>query len=83
MDDNGNILARRYSKSHIFVKGAGSSMNEETAIGSEVLKSPNQGLELEKVMKVNESRFLLLDFLPLIASIFIFRYLIWKSFNQT
>lgn len=53
MDDNGNILARRYSKSGIFVKGAGNSPNEETAIGSEIMKSPNQNLELEKVMKVS------------------------------
>lgn len=52
MDDNGNILARRYSKSNIFVKGAGNTLNEETAIGSEILKSPSQSLELEKVMKV-------------------------------
>lgn len=54
MDDNGNILARRYSKSNIFVKGAGNTLNEETAIGSEVLKSPSQCLELEKVMKVKD-----------------------------
>lgn len=53
MDDNGNILARRYSKSNIFVKGAGNSINEETAIGNEVMKAPNQTLELEKVMKVS------------------------------
>lgn len=54
MDDSGNILARRYSKSNIFVKGAGGSPNEETAIGSEILKSPNHTLELEKVMKVGK-----------------------------
>ena len=52
MDDSGNILVRRYSKSHIYVKGAGGSSSEETAIGSEVLKSPNHTLEMEKVMKV-------------------------------
>lgn len=52
MDDNGNILARRYSKSNIFVKGAGNSLNEETSISNEVMKAPNQTLELEKVMKV-------------------------------
>lgn len=52
MDDNGNILARRYSKSNIFVKGAGNSLSEETSIGNEVLKSPSQSLELEKIMKV-------------------------------
>jgi len=52
MDDNGNILARRYSKSNVFVRGTGNSPSEETAIGSEILKSPNHSLELEKVMKV-------------------------------
>lgn len=51
MDDNGNILARRYSKSNVFVKGTGST-NDETAIGSEILKSPSQCLEIEKVMKI-------------------------------
>jgi hypothetical protein len=55
MDDSGNILVRRYSKSNIYVKGAGASPSEETAIGSEVLKSPNQILEMEKVMKVCEA----------------------------
>jgi len=51
MDDNGNILARRYSKSNIYVKGATNS-NDETAIGTEILKSPAQCLEIEKVMKI-------------------------------
>lgn len=54
MDNTGNILGRRYSKSNIFVKAASNSMNEETAIGSEIMKSPSQNLELEKVMKVFE-----------------------------
>lgn len=53
MDDSGNILVRRYSKSNIYVKGTGNSSNEDTSIGSEILKSPNQCLELEKVMKVS------------------------------
>lgn len=52
MDDNGNILARRYSKSNIYVKGSGSLVNDETAIGTDVLKAPNQCLEIEKVMKI-------------------------------
>lgn len=52
MDDNGNILARRYSKSLIFVKGAVNSMGEETAIGNEILKSQDQMIEQDKVMKV-------------------------------
>jgi hypothetical protein len=52
MDDNGNILARRYSKSNIYVKGTGCAPNDETAIGTEILKSQNQCLEVEKVMKI-------------------------------
>ena len=52
MDEAGNILVRRYSKSNVYVKSTASLPNEETAIGSEVLKSPNQSLDLEKVTKV-------------------------------
>lgn len=52
MDDAGNILVRRYGKSNVFIKSTANAMNEETAIGSEVLKSPNQCLEIEKVYKV-------------------------------
>lgn len=51
MDESGNILVRRYSKSGVFVKGTGNA-GEETAIGNEILKSPNLNLELDKVMKV-------------------------------
>lgn len=54
MDESGNILVRRYSKSGVFVKGTG-NVGEETAIGSEILKSPNWSLEPEKVMKVKKS----------------------------
>lgn len=50
MDDAGNILVRRYAKSNVFIKST-SSM-EETAIGTDVLKQPNQSLEIEKVYKV-------------------------------
>jgi hypothetical protein len=53
MDDAGNILVRRYSKSNVFVKSTASSPNEETSIGSEILKAPNQCLEVEKVVKVS------------------------------
>lgn len=52
MDDNGNILVRRYSKSNIYVKGTGNLPTDETAIGNEILKSSNQTLEFEKVMKI-------------------------------
>lgn len=58
MDDAGNILVRRYSKSNVYVKSTASSPNDETAIGSEVLKSPNQCLEIEKIVKVSSLRFL-------------------------
>lgn len=53
MDEAGNILVRRYSKSNVYVKSTASSANEETAIGSEVLKSPNQSIEFDKVVKVS------------------------------
>lgn len=52
MDDAGNILVRRYGKTNVYIKSTASAPNEETAIGSEVLKSPNQSLEIEKVYKV-------------------------------
>jgi hypothetical protein len=53
MDDAGNILVRRYAKSNVYIKSTASSPNEETAIGSDVLKSPNQCLDIEKVYKVS------------------------------
>lgn len=53
MDDAGNILVRRYSKSNVYVKSTANSPNEETAIGSEVLKSSNHSIEHDKVVKVN------------------------------
>lgn len=53
MDDAGNILVRRYSKSNVYIKSTASLPNEETAIGSDVLKQPNQCLEIEKVYKVS------------------------------
>lgn len=52
MDDAGNILVRRYSKSNVYVKSTASSPNDETAIGAEVLKAPNHSLEMDKVVKV-------------------------------
>lgn len=53
MDDAGNILVRRYSKSNVYVKSTANASNEETAIGSEVLKAPNHSLEHDKVVKVS------------------------------
>lgn len=52
MDDAGNVLVRRYSKSNVYVKSTASAANEETAIGSEVLKAPNHSLDHDKVVKV-------------------------------
>lgn len=53
MDDAGNILLRRYAKSNVYIKSTSSAANEETAIGADVLKAPNQCLEIEKVYKVS------------------------------
>jgi len=53
MDDAGNILIRRYAKSNVYVKSTASSPNEETSIGAEILKLPNQALESEKIVKVS------------------------------
>ncbi|XP_017959467.1 uncharacterized protein LOC108653477 [Drosophila navojoa] len=52
MDDAGNILVRRYAKSNVFVKSTASTPNEETSIGAEILKLPNQALESEKIVKL-------------------------------
>lgn len=52
MDDAGNILVRRYAKSNVYIKSASIAANEETAIGADVIKQPNQSLEIEKVYKV-------------------------------
>lgn len=52
MDDAGNILVRRYAKSNVYIKSASLTSNEETAIGADVIKQPNQSLEIEKVYKV-------------------------------
>lgn len=54
MDDAGNILLRKYTKSNVYVKSTATSLNEETAIGSEVLKSPNHCIEQDKVVKVTQ-----------------------------
>lgn len=52
MDDAGNILIRRYAKSNVYIKSTASGPNEETAIGAEILKLPNNALESEKIVKV-------------------------------
>jgi hypothetical protein len=53
MDDAGNILIRRYSKSSVFVKSTAATTNEETAIGQDIVKLPGYSLEQEKIFKVN------------------------------
>uniref|UniRef100_A0A1I8PAS5 MH2 domain-containing protein n=1 Tax=Stomoxys calcitrans TaxID=35570 RepID=A0A1I8PAS5_STOCA len=52
MDDAGNILIRRYAKSNVYIKSTASSQNEETSIGADILKLPNQALESEKIVKL-------------------------------
>lgn len=57
MDDAGNILIRRYAKSNVYIKSTSSNASEETAIGGEILKLPNNALESEKIVKVRNWRF--------------------------
>ncbi|KAF9789954.1 hypothetical protein SFRURICE_003363 [Spodoptera frugiperda] len=52
MDDAGNILIRRYSKSSVFVKSTAANSNEETAIGQDIVKLPGYALEQEKIFKL-------------------------------
>lgn len=52
MDDAGNILIRRYSKTSVFVRSTAATANEETAIGQDILKLPGYALEQEKIFKV-------------------------------
>ncbi|XP_012162248.1 uncharacterized protein LOC101460458 isoform X1 [Ceratitis capitata] len=52
MDDAGNILVRRYAKSNVYIKSTASAPNEETSIGADILKLPNQALESEKIVKL-------------------------------
>lgn len=54
MDDAGNILIRRYAKSNVYIKSTASNQNEETSIGGDILKLPNQALESEKIVKVSQ-----------------------------
>lgn len=54
MNDAGDILVRRYAKSNVYIKSTTAASEEkETAIGADVLKQPNQSLEIEKVYKVS------------------------------
>lgn len=54
MDDQGNILIKRVSnKCKIFIKSTSPSGTDETAIGSDILKSPNNSLDPDKPYKVS------------------------------
>lgn len=51
MDNQGNILVKRVSKSNVYVKST--SEGEENSIGAEILKLSNCALEPEKPVKVS------------------------------
>lgn len=52
MDEDGNILVKRSSKSNVYVK----TIDDENAISAEVLRLPNQALELERPIKAFDIR---------------------------
>lgn len=54
MDDAGNILIKRVSKSNVYIKNTG--QDDENAIGNEILKLPGNALELEKPVKLFDMR---------------------------
>lgn len=56
MDEAGNILIRRYSKSNVYIKSTASNICEETSTGSDILKLSNNCLENDKIFKVSPSR---------------------------
>nr|CAD7446044.1 unnamed protein product [Timema bartmani] len=50
MDDEGNILVKRVSKSNVYVKIT--SAGEDTSIGNDILKLSNCALEIDKPVKL-------------------------------
>ena len=48
MDDSGNILIKRIAKSNVYVK----KTEQENAVANEILKLPNNALELDKPVKL-------------------------------
>lgn len=52
MDDAGNILIRRYSRNNVYIKSTANNSKDETSIGNEIQKLPNQALEMEKISKL-------------------------------
>lgn len=53
MDEAGNILIKRISKSNVYIKIT--VPDDENAIGNEILKLPGCALEPEKPVKVNKN----------------------------
>lgn len=53
MDEQGNILVKRVSKSNVYIKST--SDGDENSIGNEILKCPGCALELEKPVKVSSN----------------------------
>lgn len=60
MDDAGNILIKRVSKSNVYIKNTG--QGDETAIGNEILKLPGCALEQDKPVKVGSENIFGLTF---------------------
>ncbi|GLG95026.1 Mothers against decapentaplegic 2 [Gryllus bimaculatus] len=52
MDDQGNILVKRVSKSNVYVKSTAAGPGDETSIGNEILKMPGCALEMDKPVKL-------------------------------
>ncbi|CAG9863836.1 unnamed protein product [Phyllotreta striolata] len=50
MDDGGNILIKRVSKCNVYIKNT--ALDDENAIGNEVLKLPHAALEPDKPVKL-------------------------------
>jgi len=50
MDDQGNILIKRLSKSQVFVKV---NTSEDNSVAQEITRLPNGSLEPEKPVKVS------------------------------
>lgn len=52
MDDAGNVLIRRYSRSNVYIKSTATSPKDETSMSNDILKLPNQALEMDKIGKL-------------------------------
>lgn len=56
MDETGNILVKRYAKSNVFVQNTLQNANDETVIGADIAKLPNQALQVGKSGKLFDMR---------------------------